>query len=61
VALYRRGDRLMGALTVNGQTVIMKYRRLIAQKSSWGDALEFAEKRRASALAAGARPSVSRF
>jgi NADPH-dependent 2,4-dienoyl-CoA reductase/sulfur reductase-like enzyme len=43
VALYRRGDRLVGALTVNGQTVIMKYRRMIAQKSSWGDALEFAE------------------
>jgi NADPH-dependent 2,4-dienoyl-CoA reductase/sulfur reductase-like enzyme len=54
VALYRRGDRLVGALTVNGQTVIMKYRRMIAQKSSWGDALEFAEKRRASALATAA-------
>ncbi|HVK28655.1 MAG TPA: FAD-dependent oxidoreductase, partial [Nocardioides sp.] len=26
VALYRRGDRLIGALTVNGQTEIMKYR-----------------------------------
>lgn len=50
-ALYRHGDRLVGALTVNGQTVIMKYRRMIAQKTSWGDALEFAEKRRASALA----------
>jgi NADPH-dependent 2,4-dienoyl-CoA reductase/sulfur reductase-like enzyme len=54
VALYRRGDRLVGALTVNGQTVIMKYRRMIAQKSSWGDALEFAEKRQASALATAA-------
>ena len=54
VALYRRGDRLLGALTVNGQTVIMKYRRMIAQKSSWGDALEFAEKRLASALATAA-------
>ena len=39
------------ALTVNGQTVIMKYRRMIAQKACWGDALEFADKRRASALA----------
>jgi hypothetical protein len=48
-ALYRKGDRLVGALTVNGQTVIMKYRRMIAQKSSWGDALEFAEECRASA------------
>jgi hypothetical protein len=49
--LYRKGDRLVGALTVNGQTVIMKYRRMIAQKSSWRDSLEFAEKRLASALA----------
>jgi hypothetical protein len=54
VALYRRGDRLMGALTVNGQTVIMKYRRMIAQNGSWGDALEFAEQRRGSALATAA-------
>lgn len=46
-ALYRQGDRLVGALTVNGQTVIMKYRRMIARKCSWGDALEFAERRRA--------------
>ncbi|MGW6458876.1 NAD(P)/FAD-dependent oxidoreductase, partial [Streptomyces sp. NPDC055078] len=29
VALYRDGDRLAGALTMNGQTEIMKYRRLI--------------------------------
>jgi NADPH-dependent 2,4-dienoyl-CoA reductase/sulfur reductase-like enzyme len=54
VALYRRGDRLVGALTVNGQTVIMKYRRMIAQKCSWSDALEFADERRASALAKAA-------
>jgi NADPH-dependent 2,4-dienoyl-CoA reductase/sulfur reductase-like enzyme len=48
-ALYRRGSHLVGALTLNGQTVIMKYRRMIAQKTSWDDALEFAEKRRAGA------------
>ena len=53
-ALYRQDDRLVGALTVNGQAVIMKYRMMIAQKTSWGDALEFAEKRRASALAKAA-------
>lgn len=53
-ALYRRGDRLVGALTLNGQTVVMKYRRMIGQTSSWDDALEFAEKRRASALAKAA-------
>jgi len=53
-ALYRQGDRLVGALTLNGQAVIMKYRRMIAQRSSWSEALEFAEKRRASALAKAA-------
>jgi NADPH-dependent 2,4-dienoyl-CoA reductase/sulfur reductase-like enzyme len=53
-ALYRQGDRLIGALTLNGQTVIMKYRRMISQKSSWDEALEFAEKRKASALAKAA-------
>ena len=47
VALYREGDRLTGALTINGQSVIMKYRVLIMKRSSWRDALEFAENRRA--------------
>jgi NADPH-dependent 2,4-dienoyl-CoA reductase/sulfur reductase-like enzyme len=56
-ALYRRGDRLVGVLTLNGQTVIMKYRRLISQKCSWDEALQFAEKRRASALAKAAAVS----
>ena len=45
-ALYREGDRLVGALTVNGQTEIMKYRNLIAKEASWGEALAFAEKRK---------------
>lgn len=53
-ALYRRGDRLAGALTVNGQTVIMKYRRLISQGASWAEALDFAEKRKAAAKAKAA-------
>jgi NADPH-dependent 2,4-dienoyl-CoA reductase/sulfur reductase-like enzyme len=53
-ALYRQGDRLVGALTVNGQTVIMKYRRMIGQKCSWSDALDFAAKRRQAALAKAA-------
>lgn len=47
VALYRSGDRLVGALTINGQAVIMKYRGLIAKRASWDDALAFAEKRKA--------------
>ena len=45
VALYRSGDRLVGALTVNGQTEIMKYRGLIMKKASWDEALAFAAKR----------------
>ncbi|GAA5129677.1 NAD(P)/FAD-dependent oxidoreductase [Haloechinothrix salitolerans] len=47
VALYRSGRRLVGALTINGQAVIMKYRGLIAKRASWDDALAFAEKRKA--------------
>ncbi|WP_183097277.1 NAD(P)/FAD-dependent oxidoreductase [Nocardioides pelophilus] len=46
VALYRRSDRLIGALTVNGQGEIMKYRGQIMKRGSWADALVFAEKRR---------------
>lgn len=46
VALYRRGDRLIGALTVNGQAEIMKYRVQIMKGGSWEDALAFAETRR---------------
>jgi NADPH-dependent 2,4-dienoyl-CoA reductase/sulfur reductase-like enzyme len=42
VALYRQGDRLVGALTINGQSVIMKYRRQVGHGTSWRDALEFA-------------------
>src|SRR5882757_1977856 len=53
-ALYRQRDRLVGALTVNGQTAIMKYRRMITQKCSWADALEFAQNRRTAALAKAA-------
>ncbi|MEV5558394.1 FAD-dependent oxidoreductase [Nonomuraea wenchangensis] len=47
VALYREGDRLAGALTLNGQTQIMKYRALIMRGASWADGLEFADRRRA--------------
>jgi NADPH-dependent 2,4-dienoyl-CoA reductase/sulfur reductase-like enzyme len=42
VALYREGDRLSGALTLNGQGHIMKYRRLIARGATFDEALEFA-------------------
>ena len=49
VALYRKGDRLNGVLTVNGQTIIMKFRRLIGQGASWQDGLDFVEQRKAAA------------
>ena len=51
VALYRSGDRLTGALAVNGQGEIMKYRGLIMRRASWNNALAFAGQRKA--LAAG--------
>jgi NADPH-dependent 2,4-dienoyl-CoA reductase/sulfur reductase-like enzyme len=39
VALYRSRDRLVGAATLNEPRWIMKFRRLIASRGSWGDAL----------------------
>ncbi len=45
-ALYRAGDRLVGALTLNGQNVIMKYRTQIMRGRGWDEALEFARHRR---------------
>ncbi|GAA0629744.1 FAD-dependent oxidoreductase [Sporichthya brevicatena] len=42
LALYRRGDRLGGVLTIDRQNQIMKYKRMIAQRASWSEALEFA-------------------
>ncbi|GAB3075090.1 NAD(P)/FAD-dependent oxidoreductase [Nocardioides zeae] len=46
IALYRRGDRLVGALTVNGQSDVMKYRVQIMRGGSWDEALDFAARRR---------------
>ncbi len=40
VALYRSGDRVVGALSVNQPGKIMKYRRLIHNRSSWQAALD---------------------
>ncbi|MGQ0631389.1 MAG: NAD(P)/FAD-dependent oxidoreductase [Sporichthyaceae bacterium] len=42
LALYRRGDRLGGVLTVDRPTQIMKYKRLISQRATWGEGLTFA-------------------
>lgn len=46
VALYRSGDRIVGALTVNGQAEIMKYRGMIMKKVAWDEALTFAQTRK---------------
>ncbi|MFF7647148.1 FAD-dependent oxidoreductase [Streptomyces canus] len=54
IALYRSGDRLIGALTVNGPTDIMKYRGLIREQAGWDEALAFADKRRELAAAKAA-------
>ena len=42
LGLYRGGDRLLGAIAIDRPAQIMKYRRLIAQRASWDDALAFA-------------------
>jgi NADPH-dependent 2,4-dienoyl-CoA reductase/sulfur reductase-like enzyme len=42
LALYRRGDEIAGALTVNRPALIMKLRRLIAARASWRETVELA-------------------
>ena len=42
VALFRRRDRLFGALAFNRPRLLMGYRRLIAAGASWDDALAHA-------------------
>lgn len=42
LALYRRGDRLTGCITIDRPAQIMKYRRLIMKSATWAEALEFA-------------------
>ncbi|GAT74937.1 FAD-dependent oxidoreductase [Microbacterium sp. HM58-2] len=48
VALYRSGDRLVGAATLNERRLIMKLRRLIQLGQSWDDALALVEQMTAS-------------
>ncbi|MGR7025791.1 oxidoreductase C-terminal domain-containing protein [Geodermatophilus sp. URMC 62] len=43
LALYRRGERLVGTLTVDRPTQIVKYRRLITQRATRDEALAYAE------------------
>lgn len=42
LALYRRGDRITGCITIDRPSQVMKFRRLIAQSKPWSDALELA-------------------
>ncbi|MCW2945738.1 MAG: pyridine nucleotide-disulfide oxidoreductase [Actinoallomurus sp.] len=51
VALYREGDRLVGALTLDAPAHVMKYRGLIMRGASWRDGLAFAAERRSGAAA----------
>ncbi|WP_028925983.1 NAD(P)/FAD-dependent oxidoreductase [Pseudonocardia acaciae] len=42
LALYRRGDRLTGCISIDRPAQIMKYRRMIMKSATWPEALEFA-------------------
>jgi NADPH-dependent 2,4-dienoyl-CoA reductase/sulfur reductase-like enzyme len=50
VALYRRGDRLVGVLAMNRPRPLVAYRNLIERGGTWDDAL---------ALAGGSEPGVA--
>jgi NADPH-dependent 2,4-dienoyl-CoA reductase/sulfur reductase-like enzyme len=54
VALYRDGDRLSGAVTLNGPAEVLRYRPLIQRGASWADGLELAAARRAARQSATA-------
>jgi 3-phenylpropionate/trans-cinnamate dioxygenase ferredoxin reductase component len=43
VALFGRNDRIVGALGFNRPRFVMQYRRLIAERASWADALQLAQ------------------
>ncbi|WP_338889221.1 NAD(P)/FAD-dependent oxidoreductase [Rhodococcus sovatensis] len=47
VALFRDGERLVGALCLNRRADVMRYRALIAEGGSWTDGLELARQRNA--------------
>ncbi|HWA65507.1 MAG TPA: FAD-dependent oxidoreductase [Mycobacteriales bacterium] len=56
VTLYRRGDKLSGALALEQRSQIMKYRAMLAAQASWDEALAFAKERAAKAAAKAAAP-----
>lgn len=45
LALYRTGDRLTGALGLNQQREVMRYRTLIGNRTSWSEALDLVDQR----------------
>ena len=45
LALYRRGDRVVGALSIDRPRDIMKFRRRIADAGAWDEAVTFAIER----------------
>jgi NADPH-dependent 2,4-dienoyl-CoA reductase/sulfur reductase-like enzyme len=57
LVLYRRGDRVIGALGLEQRSQIMKYRTMIGKSSTWDDAMAFA---RARAEAAAAKAAAAR-
>jgi NADPH-dependent 2,4-dienoyl-CoA reductase/sulfur reductase-like enzyme len=57
LVLYRRGDRLIGALGLEQRAQVMKYRVLIGKGASWSDALDFARERALAAAAKSAAPT----
>ena len=45
VCLYRKGDRIAGALTVGRKGAIARYRKAVRGRGSWKQALEYARSR----------------
>jgi NADPH-dependent 2,4-dienoyl-CoA reductase/sulfur reductase-like enzyme len=54
VVLYRRGQRLSGALALEARSQVMKYRAMLASGGSWDEAVAFAKERAAKAAAKAA-------
>lgn len=59
LALYRRGDRLIGVLGLEQRSQVMKYRVMIGRGATWSDALDFASARAVAAAAKSARTTVN--
>jgi NADPH-dependent 2,4-dienoyl-CoA reductase/sulfur reductase-like enzyme len=54
VVLYRKDDKLLGALALEARSQVMKYRGMLATGTSWEDATAFAKERAAKAAAKAA-------